>query len=212
MASGFPGSIDSFTNPLTTSPLNSPSHAGQHQDLNDAVNKIETYMGLTKVIPSAATGTGVSLSASGTITFSSSSTITVTTFSALYDNYRLEISNVTGSTPLDIRFQLSGVTTGVYNQANVYVNTSSTVTGYGVAGNTYSVCGGADVGNANSMSIDIFGPFTTNRTAISGHGFFLNGSMLIGSQIVDTNSRSGFVLTTSTGTISGTLRIYGYRN
>jgi len=36
--------------------------------------------------------------------------------------------------------------------------------------------------------------------------------MLIGSQIVDTNSRSGFVLTTSTGTISGTLRIYGYRN
>jgi hypothetical protein len=44
MASGWPQSVDSFTNPLTTSALNSPSHAGQHQDLNDAVNKIEANL------------------------------------------------------------------------------------------------------------------------------------------------------------------------
>jgi hypothetical protein len=44
MASSFPGSIDNFTDPLSNSALSSPSHAGQHSDLNDAVEKIETYV------------------------------------------------------------------------------------------------------------------------------------------------------------------------
>lgn len=44
MASTFPGAIDSFTDPLSGSPLNSPSHSAQHADLNDAVEKIETYV------------------------------------------------------------------------------------------------------------------------------------------------------------------------
>jgi hypothetical protein len=43
MASSFPGAIDSFTDPLSGSPLNSPSHSAQHADLNDAAEKIETY-------------------------------------------------------------------------------------------------------------------------------------------------------------------------
>ena len=46
MASTFPGAIDSFTDPLSGSPLNSPSHSAQHADLNDAAEKLETYMGL----------------------------------------------------------------------------------------------------------------------------------------------------------------------
>jgi len=133
-------------------------------------------------------------------------------FSSAYDNYKIVLSNTTGSTSLDLRFQLSGLTTSVYNQANIYVNTSSTVTGYGVTLNTYTVCGGADTGNANSFSIDVYGPFASTRTSISGHGFFLNGSMLIGCQAVDTNSRTGFVISTSTGTITGgTISVYGYR-
>ena len=77
MASTFPGAIDSFTNPLSNSALNSPSHSGQHSDLNDAVNKVETYMGLVKVIPTSVAGSGVSLSASGTVTFASSTSISV---------------------------------------------------------------------------------------------------------------------------------------
>jgi len=43
MASGFPASIDNFTDPLSNSPLNSPSHSAQHADLNDAVEKIEEF-------------------------------------------------------------------------------------------------------------------------------------------------------------------------
>jgi len=44
MASTFPGAIDNFTDPLSGSALNSPSHSAQHADLNDAVEKLETYV------------------------------------------------------------------------------------------------------------------------------------------------------------------------
>lgn len=46
MASNYPTSIDSFTDPLSNSPLNNPSHAAQHQDVNDAVEKLETKLGV----------------------------------------------------------------------------------------------------------------------------------------------------------------------
>jgi hypothetical protein len=49
MASTFPNSIDNFTDPLSTSPLNSPSHSLQHANLNDAVEKIETNLSRGKI-------------------------------------------------------------------------------------------------------------------------------------------------------------------
>jgi hypothetical protein len=44
MASGFPNAIDDFTDPLSTSPLNSPSHSALHADVNDAITKIEQFV------------------------------------------------------------------------------------------------------------------------------------------------------------------------
>ena len=76
MASTFPGAIDSFTDPLSGSALNSPSHSAQHADLNDAVEKVEAYMGLVKV-------TSASFSAVTSIS------ITAGTFTTLYKNYRV---------------------------------------------------------------------------------------------------------------------------
>ena len=45
MASSYPNSIDSFTNPSATDPLSNPAHAGQHSDANDAIEAIETTLG-----------------------------------------------------------------------------------------------------------------------------------------------------------------------
>ena len=45
MAINFPTSLDTLTNPTTTSPLNSPSHAGQHSDANDALEALEAKVG-----------------------------------------------------------------------------------------------------------------------------------------------------------------------
>lgn len=45
MPTNYPGAIDSLTNPTTTSQMNSPSHAGQHSNANDAVEAIQTELG-----------------------------------------------------------------------------------------------------------------------------------------------------------------------
>ena len=44
MATNFPTSVDALTNPTTVSTLNSPSHAGQHANANDAIEAIETIL------------------------------------------------------------------------------------------------------------------------------------------------------------------------
>ena len=44
MATNFPTSLDSFTNPVAGDSLASPSHAEQHTNVNDAVEAIETAL------------------------------------------------------------------------------------------------------------------------------------------------------------------------
>jgi hypothetical protein len=44
MPSNFPASADSFSNPNPLSSLDSPSHALQHTNANDAIEAVETYL------------------------------------------------------------------------------------------------------------------------------------------------------------------------
>lgn len=46
MATNFPGSLDSFTNPSSSSTLDSPSHAAQHANINDAMVAVQTKLGI----------------------------------------------------------------------------------------------------------------------------------------------------------------------
>ena len=46
MASTYPTSLDSFTNPIAANPLTAPSHAQQHSDLNDAVEALEAKVAI----------------------------------------------------------------------------------------------------------------------------------------------------------------------
>lgn len=46
MAINFPGSLDNFTNPTSASPINSPSHADQHANANDAIEALEAKVGV----------------------------------------------------------------------------------------------------------------------------------------------------------------------
>jgi hypothetical protein len=64
MASDFPASLDAFPDPLVNSPLNSPSHAALHQDVNDAVEKIEVKLGVG-VSPASGASDGQVLMADG---------------------------------------------------------------------------------------------------------------------------------------------------
>lgn len=48
MATSYPSSLDNFINPLPTDSLNSSAvpHAGQHANINDAMEAIQTVIGL----------------------------------------------------------------------------------------------------------------------------------------------------------------------
>src|SRR3990167_2194753 len=46
MAANFPTSLDALTNPLSTDPLNNPSHSTQHTNENDIVEAIEAKVGI----------------------------------------------------------------------------------------------------------------------------------------------------------------------
>ena len=46
MATNFPSSLDTFTNPTATDTLDSPPHDQQHANINDAVEALETKVGV----------------------------------------------------------------------------------------------------------------------------------------------------------------------
>lgn len=46
MATNFPTSLDSLTNPQSTDPLTSPSHADQHANANDAIEALQVKVGI----------------------------------------------------------------------------------------------------------------------------------------------------------------------
>ena len=53
MASNYPGTLDVFTNPLGTQTLNSPDHAQQHGDVNDASEALQAKVGVGSGTPTA---------------------------------------------------------------------------------------------------------------------------------------------------------------
>lgn len=212
MASGFPGSIDNFTDPLTTSALNSPSHAGQHQDLNDAVEKIETYMGLVKVIPTAPTG--CTISSTGTVTIGNAvGTVSMTCFSALYDNYRIICAGGVASATINVLFNLNGITAAAsHRQLGYYQGYGSSSTTAYAADSTTIIASHGTTGGYGFI-IDITNPFATTikqgSTVASSTTTMYSFPFMVNSTL----SSSGFTLTGSGGTLTGgTIRVYGYRN
>jgi hypothetical protein len=215
MASGFPASIDNFTDPLSNSALNSPSHSAQHTDLNDAVEKIETYMGLVKVIPTGATNGTVS--STGTVTVGSAVTsVTVSgAFSSLYDNYRIVYSGGVGSGLITLRVNLGASTTGYYSVVN-YANFTALTTPLSAGDNNnayWEYMGYASTNHASS-SFDLLNPFGTGYTtyhAAAWPAITVAGTSTGIHQVA--SSYADFKISTNTGTITGgKIRVYGYRN
>lgn len=223
MASSFPGAIDNFTDPLANSSLASPSHAGQHSDLNDAVEKIETYMGLVKVIPtsvSSSGGTGATLSANGTVNVgTSNSTVSVVgAFSALYDNYEIVFTDISVSSQCNITFQFedgagSAISSG-YSVAGFYQLASGTLNGnWNVNGASYIECLPATTTSTSSGRIFLQAPYLAKYKRHQALGMSAAVSFCYFGLQQFATSYTRFRIGTSSGTMTGgTIRVYGYRN
>lgn len=215
MASGFPGSIDNFTDPTSTSALNSPSHSGQHADLNDAVEKIETYMGLVKVIPTAATNGTVA--ANGTVTIGNAvSSVSVTCFSSLYDNYLIQVTGGANSTEDNGRLSLGSTATGYFG--NLLYSTFATPSTFaGAADNNsaqFSYCWRAFSSSLGLFAnINILNPNKAISTFIDGTWVAGTASGRYQGVQSSLTQFTSFTLSPATGTMTGgTIRVYGYRN
>jgi hypothetical protein len=273
MASDYPASIDAFPDPLVNSPLNSPSHAALHQDVNDAVEKIETKVGVgvsdaddasvnqvlmadgsggsawesvtnskidtvgvpaQRVLVSDGAGSASwSGEASGlwlvnTSTFTSVSNASPfnldNVFTTTYTHYKINIEITSVSTDLDVYIRMR--TGGTPNSSNNYVfggiitySGSTILSGFGSNG----AIGLWPIGTQNAsafpnlpMTIEMMSPQQTQRTSIFGSGFTAVNPQpyyrQMGGTMTVTTSYDGFALFPSTGTMSGIVRVYGYRN
>ena len=143
---------------------------------------------------------------------SSVASVTVSSaFSADYRNYLIVISNTNGSVNTTLNMQLDGLTTDYYYN-NLSMNSgSSTITGGNGNNVTAWQVGALRVTTDNTYFIKLGSPFNIVRTTMfsdyQGSSIWYTGS----GTTTNTASRTGFVLTPASGTISGgTIDVYGY--
>ena len=207
MASGFPGAIDNFSDPLANSPLNSPSHATLHSDVNDAVEKIETYMGLVLVTTQVATS-GTSLSINNC-------------FTSLYSSYRIVIKEwriAASASGLFCRMRSSGTdaTAGYYSIRTGWFYSSSAID---VSAQNNTTAWDLPIiadSTAGAGSIDIHNPQKAQKTSFAGNGSdsrTTGAGALTGSGMLNnTIAYDGFTVYSVQTITRLAVSVYGYRD
>ena len=171
--------------------------------------------GLVLVTPSSIANSGGSASASGgQVTFSGVTTVSLNgVFSASADFYRIVVS-CTHSTEaqLQLRFRLSGTdSTSTYSSKLMYSRyDGTTVFGDAVRNNSDNWWIGTG-GTRRGTVVDVTFP----ASAVPTMGAIVNGDNNAGSSGGAFHNTStaydGFTLLSNTGTLSGTVRVYSYR-
>jgi hypothetical protein len=184
--------------------------------------------GTKLIVPSSvAVGSGSgSVATQGTVSFSTASSVSVNNcFSSTYDMYKV-IIDITASTA-DANLTWKMRTGGTDNSSGWYygqvvvdsiANTVAARTASG-AGTSWLIGTLDAVGTSNltSLFIDVAKPFNATYTGFGINGNSINTSNVIygtagGANHAVNISYDGFSVIASAGTISGTIRVYGYKN
>jgi hypothetical protein len=155
----------------------------------------------------------------GGTTFTTSATVNVNdVFSATYANYVI-ICDMVASTGVSnsLRFRVSGAddTTSNYFGQTLYVANTTVGASQTLSQNSARIID-ANAGS-NSFYANVTSPFETAKTQIYAYGIFSGSTSsmeLQNKQITfnDTTSFTGFTIFPSTGTLTGTIRVYGLAN
>ena len=105
MATSFPTSLDSLTNPVAGDTLSSPSHAGQHADANDAIEALQAKVGVNSSAVNTSidywiNNTGVTLTGAQTLT---NKTINGAILDQSEENWNIVASAATGTINFDVK-------------------------------------------------------------------------------------------------------------
>ena len=144
-------------------------------------------------------------------------------FSASYANYLVQFSKVTANdaTPREIQFRLrvggtDNSTASSYQTQRVGAHTTSTAYAELLQQAQMLI---EQLSNATQMNatINLTNPFTTDKTGLdlkaNGYRTTLNFITVYGQgEHSQTVSYDGFTIISASGTISGTVRVYGYNS
>ena len=167
-------------------------------------------------------GKNVGLVHINTTSFTTQSTVAFTNiFTTAFDNYRIEISYIASATN-ELRLQMAnggtgdGAATG-YSYGLNYISGTATAFDRGSNGTSSAVIAFANnAGGTYGISMDVYSPKLTAQTVANLTGTQYNGISHVttygGFIRSATTAYDGMVLFPASGTITGTVRVYGYRN
>jgi len=182
---------------------------------------LTSYIGLRLITPTSADNGTVG--ATGAVTFSGVSSVSLNgCFSSAYDNYRI-VSTITSSSANDtvyLRLRASGTddTSGNYNRTLVESNSGGVTNRYdsGATSLDATVTHSASA-NGGGFSLDLERPFLTqwtigllNSAGRNSLGGWVGRAGGFTHSVA--TSYDGLTIFTGSGTLTGTVRVYGYKN
>jgi hypothetical protein len=193
---------------------------------------LDTELGLSLITPTSivATGGTGSISSNGAVTFTTCTAISLNgVFSNTYDNYKVVISGVTQNSSAalwdtNIRLRSSDIDASgnnyTFQMSRVYGEAGTGVNAQYGATATYWYLGSQNTGAGATdgfFSLEFCNPFLSKSTELlfSVINFQSDTNRIYkagGATHSVTSPYDGFTFYPSGGTLSGTMRIYGYRN
>ena len=185
-------------------------------------NQMLIWNGTAWVIPNTPAQNPDGLAFISEVIYTGSTSASVTAqilgcFSSTYQNYEIVISH-TGSASTTFSFRMISGTSTVDSGANYFsygLSFSGSATDQGAASATSQKCGGhsSDGNIPNETNIRMANPNIAKRTQANIHAFDASGPnmLLLGAQVATTTQYTGIQLIPASGSITGTMRIYGYR-
>ena len=177
-------------------------------------DKVEAYNGTDWVSVAPTTSQGLTLI--NTTSFSAVSSQRINPFSATYQNYRIVYSATqSASTPLKLRLAsgASVISTSTYRRGGWFISSgASTASFFGSNAETSVIV----QQNSGAFTIDIFSPFEAAVTHMKYDTAVIDGAgyARISGLGHNTNATSydGIEFSPDSGTITGTVRVYGYND
>jgi hypothetical protein len=177
--------------------------------------------GMRLVVPSSvAVGSGSgSVATQGTVTFSGASSVSLNdVFSATYDNYLIFVNIDSASTDalVNMRMRVSGTDNSSNNYYWAYGYAAYTGAAALVNKNSAGLTSSFEVGYSDgSVGLNVYNPFKSFKTII-GKLLGLNNDNDVhyggGGNMSVTTSYTGFTVYPVSGTITGTVQVYGYKD
>lgn len=187
--------------------------------ITNAITNAVNANGMSLVPPTSVAGTGVTMTTLGKVTVTAASSASLNgVHTGAYDNYVIIVDvTCTVASLLQINLRAAGTdsTTANYNYQALQ-GSGATASAGGITAQTQTYITNT-AGTLHDCVVQVFAPALAAATRYSSQFYTLNGGTqitgLIGGSNGLTSSFDGFTIKPSVGgTMTGTIRVYGYNN